>query len=136
MEQLNWRERETVRGKQQIAGPWNHQVFDLLTKSLDNYEKQGNPMEKMNGHMTSLEQQILRLWKRSLDHTETVVKPKKMVQLPLVLNFDSYQQESASEDKTNSANLVESNTIKDMWTTSSENSKSEGEISDDVMLSD
>ena len=60
-------------------------MFDLLTKSLDNYEKQGNPMEKMNGRMTSLEQHILQLWKRSLDHTETVVKPKKKrVQLPLV----------------------------------------------------
>ena len=69
----------------------------------------------MNSRMTSLEQHILRLWKRSLDHTETVVKPKKKrVKLPLVLNFDSDQQESASEDKTNSANLVESNRIEDM----------------------
>ena len=119
-----------------MTGPWNHQVFDRLTKSLDNYEKQGNLMEKMN-RMTCLEQHISRLGKRSLDNSETVVKPKKKrVQLPLVPTFDSDQQESASEDETNSTNPVESTTIEDMWSTSSEDSKSEGEISDDDMLSD
>ena len=120
-----------------MAGPWNHQVFDRLRKSLDNYEKQGNVMEKMNRRMTSLEQHISRPGKRSLDLSETVVKPKKKrVQLPLVPTFDSDQQESASTDETNSTNPVESNTIEDMWSTSSEDSKSEGEISDDDMLSD
>ena len=60
-----------------MAGPWNHQVLYRLTKSLDNYEKQGNLMEKMNRGMTSSEKHILRLGKRLFDHTETVVKPKK-----------------------------------------------------------
>ena len=58
-----------------MVGPWNHQVFDRLTKSLDNYEKQGNLMEKMNRGMTSSEKHILQLGKRLFDHTETVVKP-------------------------------------------------------------
>ena len=50
--------RETSRDINNMAAPWNHQVFDRLSKNLDSYEKQGDLMNKISDRVNQLSTQV------------------------------------------------------------------------------
>ncbi|MEW8542135.1 MAG: hypothetical protein AB2693_01255 [Candidatus Thiodiazotropha sp.] len=134
-------QRDFARSKQTttMAAPWNHEIFDRLSKNMDKFEQQGNLMVQMQRKMHNIEEQLTQLGKRRIsadDSTQNSSK-KARVQLPLYPSFDSEQESDLdSDDEKRNRNVSTSQSFEELWPTSSEEEKSDGEISDDDMLAD